>query len=387
MRAIFAHGLKFHEDSSGKLYLRGYDSKYWHRYLKHFDELYVIGRKSHISDEALNGYNEFHGDNLHFVEVPEIHQLGNYRRNIKRTNTILENVIKLVDVVIARVPGTYSSMSIKLAKKHCKPYLIEMVGCPWDAYWNHSIKGKLVAPALTVSTKRIVRNAPYVIYVTNDFLQKRYPTEGKYTNCSNVTLPLLSEDVLERRLKKIKNIKNNQKVILGTTAAVDVRYKGQQYIIEALGKLKKQGILNYEYQLVGGGDHSYLKSVAKEHDVEDHVKFMGSLTHEKVFEWLDGIDLYTQPSRQEGLPRALIEALSRGLPSFGAKTGGIPELLESKYIFSNTNQNIDEICSILAKMTQDVMLEQSERNFLEAKKYESTIIENRRENFFNNFLN
>ncbi|MGR5879862.1 glycosyltransferase [Bacillus pacificus] len=92
-----------------------------------------------------------------------------------------------------------------------------------------------------------------------------------------------------------------------------------------------------------------------------------------------------QPSRQEGLPRALIEAMSRGLPALGARTAGIPELLESEFIFSNTKKNIDEICAILKKFNNEVMIAQSNRNYIEAKKYDKEVIETRRKNFFKKF--
>src|SRR5690625_1316056 len=382
MKALFAHGLKFFEDKNGKLYLRGYDKNDWERYLKHFDELYIIGRRLHIKEESLGGFNEFKGNNLHFIEVPEIHSLLDYKRNIKDSNQIIKNLTEFVDFTIARIPGTYSSNAIKYSKRYKKPYIVEMVGCPWDAFWNHSLKGKLIAPYITINTKRIVKNAPYVIYVTNDFLQRRYPTKGKKTNCSNVTLPNIDEAVLKERLRKICDTKENQKKIIGTTAAVDVRYKGQQYVIKALGELKRQGITNFEYQLVGGGDQAFLKSIAIQYNVLDQIKFKGPMLHKEVFEWLDKIDLYIQPSRQEGLPRALIEAMSRGLPALGAKTAGIPELLEKNYLFSNTNRNIREICTILTTFSNEKMKVQEKRNFIKSKEYDNHIINKRREQFF-----
>ena len=112
-------------------------------------------------------------------------------------------------------------------------------------------------------TKSRIKNAPYVVYVTNEFLQNRYPTCGKSVCCSNVALTEFDGSVLDRRLEKIESMKSTDRIIIGTTAAVNVRYKGQQYIIKALGKLKKEGITNFEYQLVGGGDQTYLKAIAK----------------------------------------------------------------------------------------------------------------------------
>src|SRR5699024_751834 len=151
--------------------------------------------------------------------------------------------------IIARLPSSIGELAIRYAKKYNKPYLVEVVACPWDSLWNHSIIGRIMAPYSYLKMKRSVRNATYAVYVTNSFLQRRYPNKGYMTNCSNVALKEYDEESLQKRINKINEM-NNNKVIIGTTAAVNVKSKGQQYIIKALGILKKQGISKYEYQLV-----------------------------------------------------------------------------------------------------------------------------------------
>jgi glycosyltransferase involved in cell wall biosynthesis len=191
--------------------------------------------------------------------------------------------------------------------------------------------------------------------------------------------------VLGNRLAKIG--RSPEKLIIGTTAAVDVRYKGQQYVIEALGHLKNEGITNIEYQLVGNGDQTYLREIAEKFDVSEQVKFIGGLPHDEVFKWLETIDGYVQPSKQEGLPRALIEAMSRAVPAFGANTAGIPELLDEEFIFSNGKNEVDEICAIIQKLYKvEILKNQSLRNYDESKKYDRTVIEGRRNKFINEFV-
>jgi glycosyltransferase involved in cell wall biosynthesis len=61
------------------------------------------------------------------------------------------------------------------------------------------------------------------------------------------------------------------------------------------------------------------------------VEFRGALpVGEKVFAVLDASDLFVMPSRQEGLPRAMVEAMARALPCIGSAVGGIPELLDEE---------------------------------------------------------
>ncbi|WP_207669215.1 glycosyltransferase [Natranaerovirga pectinivora] len=355
------------------------------RYSNIFEEVVVVSRQKEV-ESLENKLTLASTDRVTFIRVPDFKSARTYIK-IAEAKTIVKKAVKNSDVVIARLPSSIGDLVVDAAIKNSKPYLIEVVACPWDAYWNHSIKGKLLAPFMYFSLKWKVIKSPYTIYVTNNFLQRRYPTKGKSTNCSNVALTEFDDQVLARRLGRIEGMPNNSKLTIGTTAAVNVKYKGQQYIIEALGQLKKQGIDNFEYQLVGGGEQKYLTKVAEKYDVVNQVKFIGVMPHNKVFEWLETVDLYVQPSRQEGLPRALIEAMSRGIPSFGARTAGIPELLDEKFIFSNTKDNIKQICTILKCFDKTVMKEQAIQNYNEALKYDKQIIEKRRYDFLEQLRN
>lgn len=383
MKLVFAHDHVFYQYKDKFYSTGGLSKEMLERYTQVFEEVVVISRQKKIN-EYFDNLTLASTKNVKFVKIPDFKSIKNYFTILEAKNKI-NKVILQADALIARLPSSIGSLAVKTAKKHNKPYLIEMVACPWDAYWNHSLKGKIIAPFAYLGTKKEVKEADYVVYVTNKFLQKRYPTKGKDVNCSNVSLKDFDENILELRIKKINNLKPGSKIIIGTTAAVNVKYKGQQYVIQALGKLKKQGITNYEYQLVGSGDQSYLKSVAKKYDVIDQVKFLGQKRHDEVFEWLDTIDIYVQPSRQEGLPRALIEAMSRGLPAFGAKTAGIPELLQEEFLFSNTRKNIDEICNILINFDKEKMIKQANFNYKVAKRYDRLTIEKRRQEFFKYF--
>jgi glycosyltransferase involved in cell wall biosynthesis len=193
-----------------------------------------------------------------------------------------------------------------------------------------------------------------------------------------VTLEPVDEALLDRRMEHIAV--KTPGLEIGTVGAVDVRYKGQQFVIEALAALKRKGRNDFTYHLVGGGDQGFLRAEAERCGVQDQVVFHGSMTHDDVFSFLDTIDVYVQPSLQEGLPRSLIEAMSRGLLCLGAATGGIPELLEDRYVFRKRASG--GIARILAGITEDDLCAQATRNFEEAKKYQLELIEQRRDIMF-----
>lgn len=128
-------------------------------------------------------------------------------------------------------------------------------------------------------------------------------------------------------------------IVLGTAGFVNLKTKGQQDVIKALGILKKSGITSFKYSLIGLGDDSYLRRIAKENGVEEQVAFLGGKTHEEVFNWLDSIDIYVQPSYQEGLCRAIVEAISRACPVICSDAGGNNEIIESNFIFKRGDIN------------------------------------------------
>src|SRR5699024_7026998 len=383
MKLVFAHDHIFYKYHNQYYSTGGLSREMLERYTNVIEKVVDISRQKELKefDTSLTLAST---PGVEFVEVPNFKKTSKILERIK-AKRIINNVIRDSDALISRLPSSIGSIAVSCSKDYEKPYLIEMVACPWDALWNHSLKGKILAPFALLNTKKRVKNSDYTVYITNEFLQNRYPSRGKIVNCSNVELTEFKDELLAKRLDRINNQKQNEKIIIGTVGAVNVRHKGQQYIIKALGKLKKEGDKNFEYQLVGLGDQSYLKSIAKKCDVIDQVKFLGSMQHDEVFNWLETIDIYTQPSRQEGLPRALIEAMSRGLPAFGANTAGIPELIDRNFIFSNTLNNIKEICLVLRSFNKEIMKEQSKKNFMESRKYDKNTIDQRRNTLLKKF--
>jgi glycosyltransferase involved in cell wall biosynthesis len=384
LKALFVHSLKFYESNTNELYLRGYDNSYWKRYLNHFDTIKVIGRKYNINNSELKGYSQFKNVNLKFIEVPEIHSHKSFIRNNLLLMKILKEEISHSDYVIARLPGVYSNRAIKICKKLKKPYIVELVGCPLDALTTHSLKGKIIAPFIAKITKRIVKNSPFVVYVTKEYLQDKYPTNGINTYCSNVTLPPNDISILDKRLLKINNSKAGNDLIFGTVGAIDVKYKGHEYVIRAISQLEKDIKQRIKYHIVGGGNKKYLSNIIKKYNLEDQVILLGSMNHDKVFEWLDTIDVYIQPSLTEGLPRALIEAMSRGLISFGSNVGGIPELIGDEFLFKSKSSS--EIHNIFKKINQFSFEKEAKNNFYKSRDYEFEKINKRRDLIFKKFV-
>ena len=62
--------------------------------------------------------------------------------------------------------------------------------------------------------------------------------------------------------------------------------------------------------------------------LEGRVQFTGSLPQAELAEWMARASVLVLPSKSEGLPRVLIEAMATGTAVIGSRVGGIPELIE-----------------------------------------------------------
>ena len=273
----------------------------------------------------------------------------------------------------------------KLAKEQNKKFMSFVVSCAWDAYWNHGWLGKILAPYKFLRARYTIKNSDYVLYVSNKFLQNRYPTNAKYQcGCSNVKIDKLDDCILENRLDFL-NKWNSKELKIATTGAVDVRYKGHEYVLRALYELKQKGKTNIHYYLLGGGSPTFLKGLVAKYNLEEQVHFMGIVPHDEVFSILDNMHIYIQPSLQEGLPRSMVEAMSRGLMCIGANTAAIPELIEPQFV--TRRRSSDDIIKILETVTKEQLVEQATRNFNEAKSYEEEKLNARRRAFFDKIIN
>lgn len=298
-------------------------------------------------------------------------------------NSYISMEIYNSDFIIARVPSIVAYKTAKYAIKYKKKYLVEVVGCAWDAYWNYNLYGKFIAPIAYKSMKETVKKADYAMYVTESFLQTRYPCKVESIHCSNVFIKECDNTVFNNRIMKINRNEHKVNLVLITCAAVDVVYKGQEYVIRAIEKLKDEGFI-VEYRMAGSGHPERLREIAKKCGVDNQIKFLGALSREDVLQAIDEADIYIQPSLQEGLPRAVIEAMSRACPVIGARTAGIPELIDEECVFKRASEV--DIVKKIVHICNSNMKNYATRNFNKSKEFLSVNLEERREVYYKKIM-
>ena len=389
MKLLFVQGgSRVKKDTKGQLYVDGnFNNSVFEDYYKLADSVTFLLREDskNYSDSILeNKFNKL--DPKFSISLLKDVYRGiisrfNFASNIKIKRIIKNEVSKSDKVIIRSIGNFYTNYVYKCCVKQKKQFLVEVTGFAFDGLWHHSWKGKLVAVYREWFLKKAIKKAPYVVYVTEGALQKRYPTSGKSLGCSDVRI---SKDILEKNKYNLHdNHENYNKLV--TVAFLDVKWKGHKDVLKAIYELKKSDII-YDYFLIGSGHGLYLKKIAKKLNIENQIHFIGPLEHAKVFEVLPTMDIYIQPSYQEGLCRAIVEAMSCGLPVICSNAGGNHELIEQKYIFKKGN--VKEIIELLKKINyaRSDIPKMSNNNFLRAQKYEETSLKNKRDRFYKEFI-
>lgn len=376
MKAAFIHDHRFPRYNEEYYSSSGFENSFLQRYLDIFDQLKIIAR-----DECV---------------VPDINSIKLATNNVEyftihsTKSLFCHRVYKLFckelsecDVAIIRMPSILGLFAGKACKAKEIPFLVEVVGCPWDSMSFKGIIFDALGRIYASLMKRMVKNAPYVVYVSESFLEKRYPTKGRFTNISNILLDNYGECDTDKRKHKIINYNPIEGMLIGSCGSLSAEYKSQEDVIKIIPKLVEKGI-NVKYQLVGGGLPDRLINCAKKYEVMDRVEIIGELKHEDVFLWLDELDIYVHPSKQEGLCRAIIEAMSRACPIVAADAGGVHEQINDDYVFPKGD--LDKLLSLILEYNIENMLKEAEYNYNNAAKYQSAILNQRRQMFFKEFI-
>jgi glycosyltransferase involved in cell wall biosynthesis len=125
------------------------------------------------------------------------------------------------------------------------------------------------------------------------------------------------------------------------------REKGHEYLLRALADFDPADVWHWELKVVGDGSlRQSLDSLTKQLKIEDRVHFVGSVPPgPAVDRLLSEADLFILPSLIEGTPRALLEAMSQGLPVIASDVGGVTGLLPREQRFAPGNS--DSLLTVL----------------------------------------
>lgn len=358
-----------------------YDDLFWDRYLEVFNKVYVVARVYDVDlpEKIPNGYKEVTRDRVEFLRLP--YYQGLYAGIVTLPILFIElfKIVKSSKNNILRLPGIISIFAGIFCSIFKKKFAVELVGDPYDVF-SSGVGGKLskiLRFIFTGMTKILVKNAIAVAYVTQRTMQLRYPTNKSSfsTYYSSITL---DKNVFQDKNIRKKINKEDFKILM--VGSLEQMYKGFDIAIKAIARVEFKE--NVKVNIVGDGVfRNQLQEIANHKNMNNSCIFHGKMSREQIFNLMEEVDLFLMPSRTEGLPRALIEAMSKGLPAIGSDVGGIPELLSEEWIFKS-----EDDLALSQKISKIYYLESVEEismvNMEKAKEFQSDILQERRKEFY-----
>ena len=381
MKAIITLEHRFYS-YKGELYTLGaFDQKFWKRYLDIFSEVLIVarvrpllkleGNEIRVSSDRIKFYelDSYIGAKQGFMKLP----------SLKRKLNLLADTNQ--GAYILRIGPPIADLLVPILKKRSIPYAVEVVGDPWDVFAKGAISHP-VRPLLRLyfayKLKKQCAGAKFSSYVTEHALQKRYPPRNsvKTINASSINL---SKDFLFEN--KTFGRDDFDWVFVGT---LEQFQKAPDILIRSFKILLNKhpwARLNF----VGDGrKRLVLEELAISLGVQDSIYFHGSVaSSEQVRGFLVSSPFFVLPSRGEGLPRAMIEAMACSCLCVGSDIGGIRELIDAEWIAP-----VNDVEQLAQKMIKimDQSVEQkniiSSRNFHKAKDYLGDKLEIRRKDFY-----
>lgn len=172
---------------------------------------------------------------------------------------------------------------------------------------------------------------------------------------------IFSTSLLKREMEKSRRelngiIRENEPRLI--VVSRQSYHKGAWRTLAALSILKDRG-LHTKFVIIGAGDFlGNLKEQVVESGLADQVSFFGQVDNHQVADELRKADLFVFPTTApEGFPKAVLEAMSAGLPVVTSEVSVLPELVgKSEAGFALKDLSPEAIADAIQKLIEDKAL-------------------------------
>lgn len=341
----------FIKNDKGEIYAtRVLNEKIFNRYLEYFDEVIVFARVSKSNNVVKE--LKVNTDRLSFVEIPDFRGPKEMLMKSIKIVSKFRKACSDAEVIFLRAPSMLTIFLYRFIPKNKITSVEFMMGATYFIE-DDSFIAKKVNKIIDNEAKKLVKKANATLYVTEEALQKEYPPNAKAYEDSNddyftcgVSDVVIEKEYLFERLPM--NSESNHFILI-SVGFMDSYRKGQHILIETVKILKDKGY-SIELRLIGEGKKKEeFEQLAKRLGLEKEVLFLGKISsRETLFQQLKESDIFLLPSKLEGLPRVIIEALSASLPVIASDVNGNSELVQSELLVqtfeaSNYSEKIQEL--------------------------------------------
>ena len=272
-------------------------SKYGHEVIVAADKTSMIAKRAHLYGVRCDGIN---------LQKKRLADLFSLRKLIKEVRP---------DVISCHSSTDHWLSALARLTLNIKPAIVR------TRHISTHVHRKL-------SSKWLYNNGCESIMTTSESIKDDL-TRDKFVRTPATSVPTgIDTDIFVpgNKLKQRKLLKLPQKHFIFGIAATLRSWKGHSDLIEAFNLLK-----NPLCTLIIIGDGPQMencKKLAKNSSYPENIKFIGDL--QNIVPYLQGMDCFVLPSyANEGVPQALLQAMSVGLSIISCPVGGIPETLRN----------------------------------------------------------
>jgi glycosyltransferase involved in cell wall biosynthesis len=354
-------------------------SQFLFRYADVFEDVRVLARVKEEDDPKAERAD---GPRVAMLPLTYTRDIGLFLRQLAKVAGLARK-IGPEEAVILRVPGFFPLVFGVMLILRRTPYAVEVMADPALTYSKNSynVRGRVLLKLVMVAlTKLVCRKAHWSSYVTRRALQDDYPPApgAPTTDYTTLNLPRAFVRPEPRERADARTLR------LVQVGVMQKHIKGQDIMIRAVALLKQAGV-PCTLDFVGDGENrGVFEAMAAEYGVADRVAFGGFASWgDELVARLDAADVFVLPSRQEGLPRALIEASARGLVCYASDLPGNRELAEDAFIVSpNTPEAWAQALTRAHALTGEAYRERSAASLAVAERYVADVVHPRRLAFY-----
>ncbi|MEW6664892.1 MAG: glycosyltransferase family 4 protein [Thermodesulfobacteriota bacterium] len=301
-------------------------------------EIMVVCR-SRQAGHVHDGWFRIDGQGVTVCSMPEPDRPWSLPFQLPRMLKAASGALRKCDRYLLRLPGPTGAAMGLLLWVTGRGYGVELAGHASEGLLE--VKGRspairFMARVSDFLTRKLVHRAQCVAY-------RSHHLRGLYPNRRSEREWVFSGARLDERV--IRHPRNPEWFERQPTRIIYVgRLQPEKGVMDLLDAFESitGGSSTLELAFIGDGPlASTLRSEIDRRGLETRVRLTGRIPHgSELFAELDRAHLMVLPSRTEGMPRALIEAMAAGLPAIGSRVGGIPELLPSDCLFPPRNPNV-----------------------------------------------
>ncbi|NMH25324.1 glycosyltransferase [Flavobacterium solisilvae] len=299
------------------------------------------------------------------VHIACSHSRGTFFQEVEK----LGFPIHLIETTCKPKPYLTILKRIKPYRDFIKKYQFDVVhSWHWSSDWTEVLGAKL-GGAKFVYTKKAMTwgNIHWKIrsYLSDFIITINEEMKNYFPNKKQQKLIPLGLDTEYYSPEHFSKKTNSEKLNIITVANL-VPVKGVELLIDAVLKLNNS---NINLTVLGDDRSDYateLKQKVKELNKENQIRFLGK--HNDVRPFLAKSDLYVIPTlnegRKEGMPMALVEAMSMGVPVLGSNITGINFVLKDfkELLFEAKNSSeLAQKIDLFYKKTTDEKTEISQK--------------------------